>query len=63
MAKVKHNKTSAHVPVERVMNSMGLAPKLSVKPNQIKRSKGSSANRKINNFIKLYLSLGLNKTS
>jgi hypothetical protein len=29
MAKVKHKNTKAHVPVERVMNSIGLAVKSS----------------------------------
>ena len=63
IARVKHKKTRAHVPVERVMNSIGFAPRPSVKPSQIKRSRGKIANRKINNFIKLYLSPGINKTS
>jgi hypothetical protein len=52
MAKVRHKKTKAQVPVERVMNSIGFAPKPSVKPSQIKRSKGKSASRKIKAFIK-----------
>ena len=41
IAKVIHKKTNAQVPVERVANSMGLAPRSSWKPSHNKRPKGN----------------------
>ena len=41
--KVISKNTSVQVPVERVMNSIGLAPSRSVRPKTIRRASGNSA--------------------
>jgi hypothetical protein len=46
-----HKKTKAQVPVERVMNSIGLAVKSSWKPNTTNLTKGNSPRIKIKNLI------------
>ena len=51
MAKVKHKNTKAHVPVDLVMNSIGLAVKSSWKPNTTNLTKGSNPRIKIKNLI------------
>ncbi len=45
IARVMHRNTSAQVPVERVMNSTGLAPRPSFTPSQMRRARGPSESR------------------
>jgi len=52
IAKLRHKKTSVQVPIERVMNSIGFAPKSWAAPSQIKRASGSSARAKMDDFSK-----------
>jgi hypothetical protein len=54
IARVKHKKTKAHVPVERVMNSIGLAPSPSNVPSQNKRSSGNNPKVKMAN-LKIFI--------
>jgi hypothetical protein len=46
IAKLRHKKTKVQVPIERVMNSIGLAPKSCSLPSQISLLRGSKASKK-----------------